>query len=1193
MKMKIVNKYLFGNRWHIVKGILSFIFLLSSLCLQAQEINVETFDNPAAEEANVPGSFRVFRALSFSPTTITYEATGTATPTDDYTGLSGSITIPAFVTEAFIDLTGIVDDALVEGTETVTVTLISATIGTIGLQNEATISITDNDTGTVSLNLTAPPFDDAASEEGPDQGRFQITLDNANGSGAPLTITYTLTGTAQTPADYSLTGAVTLTFANNGSQVIRNLNIIPIDDIIFEDNETVVLTLTGSSDPVLFPIGVPNQATVIIADNDCAAGTTAPVLNNNPTAFCDTPNISLDSYVNNPPPVGSDLRWSTNSDTSVTGAWIPAAGGSSITQSGTYFGFYFDSANNCTSPVTSGLTITLSTEPSAGIPNNNNERCNDSTFGATTVDLDNTIDGETIGGIWQFISGPTNPNINGNNVVDFDGQPVGSYVYMYTTTTAVAPCVNQPTSVTINVTDCDPCMAGNTAPVLNPAVPTIFCDTITQSLNDYTDTAPPTGTTLVWSINPDPLVLSGHRNTNQVNNPVAGTYFGFFYDATNTCASPTLEITLALNRTPLITGTTDDTICGPGQVNLSASGEIPNSPEAPSFNWYDSETSTDVLSNLATYTPTIATTTIYWVEATANGCTSAREPVTATVVPQPSAGTPSNASSCSVADNGPTIVDLDDLLEGEDAGEWTFTSGPESVVPDGNNEVDFVGRPDGDYVFTFTTTGAQAPCENETADVTISVNDCDVDTDGDGLFDGPEATLGTDPNNPDTDDDGINDGDEVGDDVENPLDEDNDGIIDALDSNTLDSDNDGVNDQQDPANDNPCIPDNTNALCDTDGDGITDGEEIANGTDPLDPCDPNLTPDCEPDPIDLEILKVVDNENATIGEQVVFTITVNNLSDKRVLGIKIGELLETGFQYLSHNASIGSYNVEMGEWDIFEMQPLQSATLEIDVEILAGGIYSNTAELLESFPNDNNGSNNVATLTLNIDLPEGIDLVIEKSALSPNPLVGDEVVFTILVRNESDSDEDTISQIQISDLITDDSGFVLSPLSPPVADKGEYDVSSGIWSIPSLQRNEEARLEITVTVPQEGTFINTATIIRSSPADGNPDNNEATVQVRVSLPTEADPGFIFNQFSPNADGTNDFLKIRDIGTFTNTSIEIFNRYGNLVFEARNMVEDEIWDGTWKNDAAPDGTYYYILDLGDGSEIKKGWIQLIR
>ncbi len=296
---------------------------------------------------------------------------------------------------------------------------------------------------------------------------------------------------------------------------------------------------------------------------------------------------------------------------------------------------------------------------------------------------------------------------------------------------------------------------------------------------------------------------------------------------------------------------------------------------------------------------------------------------------QASAGTPTNASICSVPENGPTILDLDDRLAGEGAGTWAITTDPSGGLTIGpSNIIDFRDLPGGSYVFTFTTTGSTAPCENVTSEVTITVSDCDTDEDGDGLFGGDEATLGTDPNNPDTDGDGIEDGDEVGPDVENPLDEDNDGIIDALDSNVSDTDNDGVVDQLDPANENACVPNRENGVCDFDGDTITDADEIANGSDPDNPCDPNAdSPTCLP--IDLAITKEVDNPNASIGDTVVFTITLNNPEDRNATNIVVGDLLETGFEFDSFVASDGSYSKTTGEWSGFAVAPLSSETLEI------------------------------------------------------------------------------------------------------------------------------------------------------------------------------------------------------------------------------------------------------------------------
>ena len=40
--------------------------------------------------------------------------------------------------------------------------------------------------------------------------------------------------------------------------------------------------------------------------------------------------------------------------------------------------------------------------------------------------------------------------------------------------------------------------------------------------------------------------------------------------------------------------------------------------------------------------------------------------------------------------------------------------------------------------------------------------------------------------------------------------------------------------------------------------------------------------------------------------------------------------------------------------------------------------------------------------------------------------------------------------------------------------------------------------------------------------------------------------------------------------------------------------DSSWDGTGKNGDLPKGTYFYVLDLnGDGTDVLKGWIQIVR
>ncbi|SDS05328.1 gliding motility-associated C-terminal domain-containing protein [Gillisia sp. Hel1_33_143] len=75
-------------------------------------------------------------------------------------------------------------------------------------------------------------------------------------------------------------------------------------------------------------------------------------------------------------------------------------------------------------------------------------------------------------------------------------------------------------------------------------------------------------------------------------------------------------------------------------------------------------------------------------------------------------------------------------------------------------------------------------------------------------------------------------------------------------------------------------------------------------------------------------------------------------------------------------------------------------------------------------------------------------------------------------------------------------------------------------------------------------------------------------------------------FSPNGDQINDKFVIPDIATdYPNYTIEIFNRWGQVVFEGNASTGD--WDGisnrktTLGNDVLPAGVYFYILKYNDG------------
>ncbi|MGK0127899.1 MAG: gliding motility-associated-like protein [Candidatus Azotimanducaceae bacterium] len=91
------------------------------------------------------------------------------------------------------------------------------------------------------------------------------------------------------------------------------------------------------------------------------------------------------------------------------------------------------------------------------------------------------------------------------------------------------------------------------------------------------------------------------------------------------------------------------------------------------------------------------------------------------------------------------------------------------------------------------------------------------------------------------------------------------------------------------------------------------------------------------------------------------------------------------------------------------------------------------------------------------------------------------------------------------------------------------------------------------------------------------------------------PPIIPEAFSPNGDGLNEEFKIMGLtDIFTEYSILIYNRYGNLVHEGNNNLP--LWNGTLlnTNKLVPTGTYFYTLYLNDSNyKSANGWVYMRR
>ncbi len=86
-----------------------------------------------------------------------------------------------------------------------------------------------------------------------------------------------------------------------------------------------------------------------------------------------------------------------------------------------------------------------------------------------------------------------------------------------------------------------------------------------------------------------------------------------------------------------------------------------------------------------------------------------------------------------------------------------------------------------------------------------------------------------------------------------------------------------------------------------------------------------------------------------------------------------------------------------------------------------------------------------------------------------------------------------------------------------------------------------------------------------------------------------------NVFSPNQDDLHDRWVINNSELFSNISIQVFNRWGTLVFESisGDYTNANAWDGTYNDKPLPVATYYYIIRLNDGSEPFKGPVTILR
>ena len=194
--------------------------------------------------------------------TMGYTIGGSATRGTDFTA-AGSVSVTAGA--AFVDIpVTIIDDSSQEPDETVTLTLTGGAGYQVGSRSTHTLTITDQDVS------PAAAFATAAAQASEGMGTHQVTLTVLPAPSTPITVRYTISGTATRGADYTApSGTITVTAGATTAAID-----IPItDDTANEGDETVTLTLTAPGGSAGYVLGSPAVFTLTIADDDATPAT--------------------------------------------------------------------------------------------------------------------------------------------------------------------------------------------------------------------------------------------------------------------------------------------------------------------------------------------------------------------------------------------------------------------------------------------------------------------------------------------------------------------------------------------------------------------------------------------------------------------------------------------------------------------------------------------------------------------------------------------------------------------------------------------------------------------------------------------------------------------------------------------------------------------------------------------------------
>jgi len=336
-------------------------------------------------------------------------------------------------------------------------------------------------------------------------------------------------------------------------------------------------------------------------------------------------------------------------------------------------------------------------------------------------------------------------------------------------------------------------------------------------------------------------------------------------------------------------------------------------------------------------------------------------------------------------------------------------------------------------------------------------------------------------------------------------------------------------------------------------------------SDQWDPNDRNNTAKTPTDPqeADLVVSKTVNDSTPNVGDNVTFTITLDNLGPSAAQNVAVNDLLPAGLGYVSHTASTGTYVPGTGVWTVGTAAAGSTSTLTVVATVLtpASGPalpQTNTATATSTTPDPNPGNNtDDKTVT-----PLQADLAVFKVVSDSAPNVGDTIVFGIAVANYG---PDTATSVVVNDLLPAGVTYVSHTIQD--APTGStYVPGTGVWTIGTVTTGDFPILQIVATVdaPSSGippTVTNTATV---SGREYDPDLSNNT-DTATETPQYADLAVdkVVSDATPNVGDTITFtITLTNLRGDTATNVTVLDQLpAGLQFVSATTNEGSYDPGT--------------------------------